>query len=464
MAFNSSTCGKCSLRQTTKTSEHWCPECQEALCNECTNYHNVMKATRSHKPVPISKHKLLPSVTADIQQSCIYHNKQYQHYCVKHALPICVSCINDHRKCNVTTLENVTNNVKTSGHFLDLESRLDDLLQNTDRMKKDSKANCTYIEKVKAQHVKTIKQIRVELNRHLDAFEKQVLRDLEEKEVQCKENIQKVLSTIEDKEVIISQYHSNFQSIKQCASDLQIFRGIGEIEVKVNKYEAYLHSLVEAKGFEHCDLVFKVNTDVQSILHATKHFGSTEIKVGPNNFEFYRAKYKQSQLRVVGMIQTINDVKLILQKKYGGAVTGCCVSEVGEFLFIDNCSPKMLHVISSDGSLKFNMTLDSCDIFDIVCIDKKTVAITTGQSLKKTGIYIIDLEKRIKTKYRSLLGRSYGITRDQYSLFVCVAAIGIFQINIVNHTSNLIGRKLSLNSYVSVLATIFNTLTAMITV
>lgn len=163
---NTSTCGKCSLRQTKKISEHWCPECEEALCNKCTNHHKGMKATRSHRPILISNHKLLPSVMADIHQSCIYHNEQYQQYCVKHTLPICVSCINDNRKCNVSTLENVTNNVKTSGHFLDLESRLDDLLQNIDKMIKDRKANYSNIEKIKTQHVKNISQIRVEINRH----------------------------------------------------------------------------------------------------------------------------------------------------------------------------------------------------------------------------------------------------------------------------------------------------------
>lgn len=139
--------------------------------------------------------------------------------------------------------------------------------------------------------------------------------------------------------------------------------------------------MVEAKGFEQFDLVFKIDTDVQSILNAPKHFGSTEIKVGPNNFEFNRAKYKQAQLRVVGTKQTINDVKLILQKKiktYGGTVKVFCVSEVGEFLFIDNWSKTMHHVISSDGTFKFNMSLEPCDVFDIVCFDKKTVAITTG--------------------------------------------------------------------------------------
>ncbi|CAC5403172.1 unnamed protein product [Mytilus coruscus] len=320
-------------------------------------------------------------------------------------------------------------------------------------MKKNRNVNCTYIEKIKTQHVKDILKIRVEINRHLDDLEKQIIRDLEEKEGQCKEDIQKVLSSIRDKEAIISQYHSKFQNIKQYASDLQTFLGIGEFKVKVNEHKLYLQSLMDTKGFEQFDLVFKIDTDVQSILNGLKHFGSTEIKARPSNFGLSRSKDKQAQLQVEGTKKTINDVKLILQKKiktYGDTGKGCCVSEVGQFLFIDHCSRKLLSLISSGGTLKLNLLVHPSDGFDIACIDKKTVAITTGHSSKKTGIDIKDIENGFNIKFINLPDRSLGITRDHDSLFVCVAALGIYKINIVDHTSHLIICKVSLNSYVSV--------------
>ncbi|XP_063418450.1 uncharacterized protein LOC134701252 [Mytilus trossulus] len=135
MASNTSICGICSLRQITKVSKHWCRECEEDICDECKEHHKLLKPTRSHEPIRISNYKSLPSFLTDIQQSCIYHNEQYQLYCVEHAVPMCFKCINDHQKCKVTTLEKVANNFKTSEQFLDLESRLDDLLQNINGIK-----------------------------------------------------------------------------------------------------------------------------------------------------------------------------------------------------------------------------------------------------------------------------------------------------------------------------------------
>lgn len=110
------------------------------------------------------------------------HNEQYQQYCIDHALPICINCINDHHKCDVTSLEKVTNNIKTSQQFLDLESRLSDLSQYIDKIKKDRYDNKTYIEEKKTRHVREIRHKRVEINKHFDNLKKKISKDLKEKE------------------------------------------------------------------------------------------------------------------------------------------------------------------------------------------------------------------------------------------------------------------------------------------
>ncbi|CAC5384142.1 unnamed protein product [Mytilus coruscus] len=458
MASNTSICGICSLRQITKTCKHWCPECEEGICDECKEHHKLLKATRSHKPIPISNIRSIPSFITDIQQSCIYHNEQYQQYCVEHALPICFKCINDHHKCNVTTLEKVTNNVKTSEQFLDLESRLDDILQNIDRIKKDRYSNVNKIEEMKTQLVKEIRQKRAEINKHLENLEKQVIKDLEAKEWQCKESIQKVLSSVIEKETMISQCQTNFQSIKQYASDLQTFLGIREIEVKVYKNEQYLQSLIEAKSLEQLDLVWKVDPFVQSILNSLKNFGSTEMKTKTSNIEFTRAKDKQAQLQVVTTKKTIDDVKLILQKEItiittdGSNIRGCCMSEEGDFLYTDyQFVDASLIVIGSDNRLKYEILLDPCNGFDITLIDEKIVAISSGASQNKTDIDFIDIKTGSNVKSIELPGSLWGITHYHDSLFVCVEGRGIYKVNTLDYAStHVISCILPSYSYVAV--------------
>ncbi|XP_076088149.1 uncharacterized protein LOC143058530 [Mytilus galloprovincialis] len=453
MASNTSICGICSLRQITKTSEHWCSECEEALCDECEEHHKLLKATRRHKPIPISSYKSLPSFIADINQSCVYHNEQYQIYCNEHAIPLCLQCINDHSKCNVTSIEKITMNIKTSGQFLDLESRLADLLQNIERIKKNRKANVTDIETLREQHVKEIKQIRVEINNHLDNLEKQILEELKEKEYQCKECIQKVFLPVKERGSIITQCQLNFKSIKDYASDLQTYIGMRDLEVKVDENEQYLQSLIDTKGLEHLDLVYKVDTNVQNILNNLKSFGSIEIKNHISDIELTRAKDKQAQIQVAAPRKTVNDVKLIQQKKIitnGAVVRGCCMSREGDFLFTDHAL-QSLYVIKSDGTLEYKISVDPSFGFDITFVDDNNVAITSGVSTNKTGIDIITIENRSTLKFINLPGPSYGITRDHDSLFVCVEGQGIYKVNTVDYTTtHVISCKFPRRSYVSV--------------
>ncbi|CAC5403173.1 unnamed protein product [Mytilus coruscus] len=224
---------------------------------------------------------------------------------------------------------------------------------------------------------------------------------------------------------MINQCHANFQSIKQYASDLQTFLGIREIELKVNETEQYLQSLIQAKGFEQLELVCKIDKGVQNILNGLKHFGSTEIKARPSNFEYSRAKDKQAELQVLE----------------------------GDFLITDHCAIKQLTVLASDGTLKYSMSLDPSEGYDITLVDEKTVAITSGQTLKKTGIDILNIRNRTKKKFIKLLGPPYGITSDHDSLLVCVEGRGIYKVNTMDYSScRVISCILPAKSYVSVFA------------
>ncbi|XP_052080364.1 uncharacterized protein LOC127718399 [Mytilus californianus] len=337
MATCTTLCGPCSVRYLTKPSTHWCSECEVAICDDCKEHHKVLKATRSHELIPIAKYRSLPSFITDIQQSCIYHNEKYQQYRVAHALPICFKCIKEHQKCNVIPLDEVTNNAKTSGHFQDLETGLMDLLQNIDIIKKDRKANLVSVEERKDIHLAEIKLIRNQINKHLDKLEKDIIQDIEKKERQCKENIQKILSSVEEKENLITEYQTNLQSTKQHASDFQTVLVMHDIEMKVFENEKYLLSLTETNKFNPVDLICKVDPGVLSIVNSFKIFGSIEIKTKLSNICLIRAKDKQAQLQVTPT-KTIKDLKLILQKKITTTcekVRGCCVSFNDDFIFTD---------------------------------------------------------------------------------------------------------------------------------
>lgn len=158
------------------------------------------------------------------------------------------------------------------------------------------------------------------------------------------------------------------------------------------------------------------------------------------SFEFIRLKNKQAQLQVVTTKKTIVDVKLILQKEITTDVTniwGCFISEQGNLLFTDHQNKNVsLTVIASDNTLKDRMSLDQSWGFDITMIDDKTVAITTGGNEEKIGVNIIDIKICSKVKFINIPGRTWGITRDHNSLFVCVEESGIYKINTLDFTTS----------------------------
>ncbi|XP_071149184.1 E3 ubiquitin-protein ligase TRIM71-like [Mytilus edulis] len=455
MATSTALCGPCSERHITKQSTYWCSECEEAICDDCQEHHKVLKATRSHQLIPIDKYKSLPSCITDIQQLCTYHNEKYQQYCAAHALPICLKCIKEHQKCNVIHIDEVINNAKTSGHFQDLETRLMDLLQNIDKVKKDRTANLSNIEEKKERQLVEIQKIRIQINKHLDILEKEIKQDLEKKVSQCKNNIQKLLSEVKVKEDLIAEYQNNLQSVKQHASDLQTFLVMRNIEVKVFENEQYLQSLVETNKLDPVDLTCNVDPGVLSIFDSLKTFGAIEVDKKSSSIRLIREKDKQAQLQVTPK-KTIDDVKLILQKTIttgGENIRGCCMSVIGEFFFTDHNLGKQLNVVASDGKFKFNMLLDPSYGYDITIINEKTIAITSGSSSEHIGIDIIDIESQKKNKFISLPDRPWGITRDQDSLFVCVKRRGIYKVNTVDYTTSyMISCNLSNYSYVSIFA------------
>ncbi|CAC5394049.1 unnamed protein product [Mytilus coruscus] len=99
------------------------------------------------------------------------------------------------------------------------------------------------------------------------------------------------------------------------------------------------------------------------------------------------------------------------------------------------------------------MSLDPSEGYDVTLVDEKIVAITSGHSSKKSGIYIINTENQSKQQFVELPGSPYGITRNHDSLFVCVQGLGIYKVNTVDYTiSHVISCNLPWLSYVSVFA------------
>ena len=123
MSSSPSLCGMCDNRNISKPSQVWCQDCEEGLCTECTEYHSSVKLSRNHTTIPIAEYRTLPSYVLEIKNHCSEHDEKFNLYCREHQHPCCRIChLENHSDCkNVTILEQVIQNVKTSPMFTETE-------------------------------------------------------------------------------------------------------------------------------------------------------------------------------------------------------------------------------------------------------------------------------------------------------------------------------------------------------
>ncbi|CAG2252413.1 unnamed protein product [Mytilus edulis] len=121
-------CHLCKRRDKISEATKWCCDCTEALCEECLQFHGIMKLSADHKIVLIEEIDTSVSVEEPdlsmISDMCPVHtSKVLEAFCFDHQALCCVSCLTlQHRKCeNVQLIEDIKQQKKDTINALMLE-------------------------------------------------------------------------------------------------------------------------------------------------------------------------------------------------------------------------------------------------------------------------------------------------------------------------------------------------------
>ncbi|XP_063399481.1 uncharacterized protein LOC134684130 [Mytilus trossulus] len=425
MSTNTSLCAICDLRHLTAASTHWCPECEESLCNNCKEHHSFSKSSRGHQVIHISEYNNLPSIITNINSFCPYHNEKYTQYCVKHEVPICFKCIKEHGNCSdLALLEDLARDIKSSELFRDMEQSLNDLKVNFNKIRENREYNILTIKDKKKQIVEDVSCFKKQINLHIDKLQEDFLKELDKVETECCEKIYSTVSSINDQYTEIIQYNVEIENINKYASDLQAFLGMREIQKNINTSEHCIQSMVQKKNLERVGLDFDIDTKLREFLTNVRKFGSILVdSCQTDNIELVRKKDRQAQILATEE-QSINNIKLNFKRKLRTSCNitkGCCVTAKCEYLFTDynECNEKLV-VLNSNGKAVYTIDLsEPYSAFDLVCIDDNIVAVSTGYSNGNTGVIIIDLTTRKVKRFVKLPCTPYGITFDGESVICC---------------------------------------------
>ena len=424
-------CGICEAQHIPQYADKWCPECDEGLCSDCENYHNISKASRNHVVISIENYHKLPSSILEIANHCEYHDMKYTLFCQFHDNPCCPDCIStNHKFCvGLLSIREIIKTSKTSILIDNIEKSLKDIKNNIDEITKNRQQNISEIRQQRQIFQDQIKQMRVRINSHLDTLEQNILQELDDTEEKIKSNIDKLLQQLSKNSKSVEGLQSNIIAVKEYASDLQTFLGSKTIDEDAKKEEEYLMALSDDGCLQQLNLRYNINTKIQDILSTITTFGSVSIETSRSSVVIKTMKDKQEQIMSViqhSSVKSNNDIKLTLDRTFifkardeDIYITGCLVCPNGKMIFVDNCNNRLI-ILNEVGTLDKEIHCSQGDPFDVTCIDDTTVAVSTANGIEITNIVSTNTERRIKTSKPC-----YGITHHNGVLLWCEYQRGI---------------------------------------
>ncbi|CAC5422427.1 unnamed protein product [Mytilus coruscus] len=153
-------CDICSLRGILKPATIWYSECDESICSECKQHHDLCKATKSHHTLPIEDFLKLPAFVRKINIQCGEHEKKTR---------VVLLC---------TELDDYYHGIETR-------------LKQIQRIK--------LVDNQALQIMNTVKDTKKDVIKHLDDLEQKAIEDIPKKKEQLTESIVKFTTAINDR-------------------------------------------------------------------------------------------------------------------------------------------------------------------------------------------------------------------------------------------------------------------------
>ncbi|XP_071141805.1 uncharacterized protein [Mytilus edulis] len=372
---------------------------------------------------------------------------QYLTFCKKHDCPCCRRCvIETHNDCkDLTAIDDIVQNVKSSNAFLEVEQTLVQILENVHRIRNDRKDQRVKIER-------DIKQTRTIINDHLDKVQEKIIKELYANEENESKRIKQLLAEIEYIEKGISDLKVNQNTIKQHASDLQAFLALKHIEKEVSDKEKCIQSVLDGEGIKITTLSLLINKEIQNICRAAS-FGFISVESTSCKVVIGSNKSKQAQMIVpISISKCIDDInlsnKLQINLQFSGYVTGCVILPNGKMMFCDNNNRKLI-VLKSNCTHEFEIRLDS-RAFHLAYFEREnSIAVTSGYG--SNVIHIIDPNGRTIKRTIQSSEYSYGIALNKTVLVYCKLGKGIMEVQLNGASEKaLVSFSMPSYSYVAV--------------
>ena len=451
MSSSPSFCGICDIRHISKPSEVWCPECEEGLCTECLDHHSLAKPCRTHTTIPITEYRKLPSYVLDITEHCSEHNGKFQLYCKEHGCPCCGICImENHSEClDVTILENIIKDVKTSDIFNEIEQLISEMIETIGKIRQNREINSSAVREQKIIVENEIREVRKTINNHLDKLQEDLIKELNEAENQITDESRELLISLDEKQKELTEYQTNIVNIKKYASDLQQYLAVKQIEKDIETHDAFLRLEVNSDSIKPTQISCKLDTGLTNIITSIQKFGEVVIESRPCELTFVRKKDKQAQMMVADLSppMSVDNIQLTLKQKInikGSRIRGC--SLLPDDIMVLSCyNSNTVSFINTEGVVLFQISENktgACTYDAVYIKDSNSVAVSSGRG-DNICITIIDIESQQVITTISMDTSVLGMAVTSTTLYYCTFDDGLKMLNLSdNSVSNFINSNM----------------------
>lgn len=439
-------CGPCDFKYLSVPAVFWCPICNEGTCASCNEQHCSFALTRKHEVIDIENYKKLPEFLLSIACTCAVHDNKLDFYCQTHNESCCLECIPEkHKECsNVTAIEVVVKNAKSSPAFADMLQGWDDLLHNLTEFIGLKKNNVKEIEHSMIAIQKEIASFRQEINELLDRLEAQAFHKLENIFSVIMAAEKNAIDEMSSKKTEIQLFQQQCKHVQDFASDLQTFLATQHISLNLTDEESKFASNVENCNSQ--NIKFETNETLRSLDTKLRDFGTFTISTNNLNFKLSQRKAEQAQFMPMAKVEQLDvrNIKMRLTKSFllpSGRnalnIKDCAILPDCRFIFTDFSASKRLLIYEPVFShfKTINLPSPACRI---TSMEGSTVAVLFGDENEMKIIQLMNSGSYREETTITLPNRGWSLSYSDGKIAVSVKNKGIILMNSTGKQIDLI--------------------------
>jgi hypothetical protein len=187
---------------------------------------------------------------------------------------------------NVTIIEEIIKNVKTSSMFNEIEHLIKEMIENIGIIRKNRGTNSSDVKDQKRIIENEIHVLRTKINNHLDRLQEHLMKKLTEAETHVTEETCELLVSLDEKQKELIEYQTNIVNIKKYASDLQTYLAVKQIEKDVETQDKRINS----DRLNQTKLSYKIDSGLGNITTNIQTFGKVVVESKPCEMNLVRKK------------------------------------------------------------------------------------------------------------------------------------------------------------------------------